>query len=105
MSLVTEYVEERQNELESERHNREGMRRVTVRLPGDAVVMLAEVAAALDKTNTGCAEELLKAAITEAWMALGPKTMEDIQRTLQGLVQGPSAKGKQGRSRAKDKPE
>lgn len=105
MSLVTEYVEERQSEVESERHNREGMRRVTVRLPGDSIVMLAEVSAALDKTNTGCAEELLKAAIQEAWLALGPKTMEDIQRTLQGLVSDSSAKGKQGKSRIKDKPE
>ena len=105
MSLVTEYVEERQNELESERHNREGMRRVTVRLPGDAVVMLAEVAAALDETNTGCAEELLRAAITEAWMALGTRTMEDIQRTLQGLVQDQNVKGKRAKAKAEGRPD
>lgn len=105
MSLVTEYVEERREELESERHNRQGMRRVTVRLPGDAFTMLAEVAVALDETNTGCAEKLMIAAVTEAWKSLEPRTMEDIKRVLQGLVPDPNATGKRGKPKDGGEPE
>ena len=43
MSRVTDYVEERRNEIESEGRMRQGMRRVTVRLPGEIFVMLAEL--------------------------------------------------------------
>ena len=103
MSLVTEYVEERQSELESNRHNRQGMRRVTVRLPGDAFAMLAEVAAALDETNTGCAEELLSAAITEAWKALEPRSVDDVKRVLLGLMPEAQADGKRSKPKAEGK--
>ena len=81
------------------------MRRVTVRLLGDAYLMLAEVAAALDETNTGCAEELLTAAITEAWRSLEPRTADDVMRVLQGLVQDGQAKGKRSKLIAEGKQE
>ena len=99
MSQVTDYVEERQNEIEDEGRMRRNMRRVTVRLPGGDFAMLAEVAAALKDTNTGCAEELLSAAIAEAWYALEPRTVEDVQRVLRQA--NPAGGGENKRSRQK----
>jgi len=82
MSRVTEYVEERQNEVADADSRQKAMKRVTVRLSGSRFAMLAEVAAALKDTNTGCAEELLGAAIEEAWHTLTPRTAEDLARVL-----------------------
>lgn len=44
--------------------------------------MLMEVAATLKDTNTGCAEELLDAAIQDAWHELAPRTMQDVAAVL-----------------------
>ena len=85
MSRITDYVEERRNEIESEGRMRQDMRRVTVRLPGEVFAMLAEVAAALQDTNTGCAEELLAAAVEDAWHTVGPRSVEDLQRVRRAI--------------------
>lgn len=80
MSRVTEYLEERQNIVADEENRSKTLRRVTVRLSGGHFAMLMEVAATLKDTNTGCAEELLTAAIEEAWSAVAPRTAEDLTR-------------------------
>lgn len=86
MSRVTDYLEERQNVVADEENRSKTLKRVTVRLSGGHYAMLMEVAAVLKDTNTGCAEELLGAAIEEAWSALGPRTTEDLARVWkQGL--------------------
>lgn len=95
MSRVTDYVEERRNEIESEGRMRQDMRRVTVRLPGEVFAMLAEVAAALQDTNTGCAEELLAAAVEDAWHAVGPRSVEDLQRVVHALGDRSRARGEE----------
>lgn len=101
MSLVTDYVEERRNQIEDEGNRRNNMKRVTVRLPGDTFAMLAEVATALEDTNTGCAEELLSAAISEAWKALEPRTIEDVQRVLKGLLTNVHSEEKENKPKKK----
>lgn len=82
MSAVSEYVEERQNVLQDEANRSKEFKRVTVRLTGHEYAMLVEVAAALKDTKTGCAEELLGAAVGEAWREVGYGTTEDVQRVL-----------------------
>lgn len=95
MSRITDYVEERRNEIESEGRMRQDMRRVTVRLPGEIFAMLAEVAAALQDTNTGCAEELLAAAVEDAWHAVGPRSVEDLQRVMRAIGDRSRAEGEE----------
>ena len=82
MSRVENYVEERQNEVEDKENHDKTLKRVTVRLSGGHYAMLTEVAAALKDTNTGCAEELLGAAIEDAWATVAERTTEDMQRVF-----------------------
>ena len=82
MSRVTDYLEERQNVVADEDNRNKTLKRVTVRLSGASYAMLKEIATALKDTNTGCAEELLDAAIQEAWQALTPRTAEDLVAML-----------------------
>lgn len=82
MSHVTDYLEERQNVVADEDSRSKTLKRVTVRLSGVSYAMLRQIAAALKDTNTGCAEELLDAAIQEAWSALAPRTTEDLLGVL-----------------------
>lgn len=82
MSRVEDYIEERQNEVADKENRDKTLKRVTVRLSGSHYAMLTKVAAALRDTNTGCAEELLAAAIDDAWFAITPRTPEDLARTL-----------------------
>ena len=82
MSRVEDYIEERQNEVADKENRDKTLKRVTVRLSGSSYAMLMEVATALKDTNTGCAEELLAAAIEDAWFAVAPRTPEDLARTL-----------------------
>lgn len=82
MSRITNYIEERQNEVADEESRQKALKRVTVRLSGASYAMLMEIAATLKDTNTGCAEELLDAAIQDAWHELTPRTTEDLSRVL-----------------------
>jgi hypothetical protein len=82
MSRVTEYVEERKDQVASDAQRQKALKRVTVRMDGDVYAMLTEVAEALKDTPTGCAEELLSAAVIEAWHALENRTQEDVFRVL-----------------------
>lgn len=82
MSRVLDYIEERQNQVDDDAQRQKALKRVTVRVDGDVYAMLTEVAEALKDTPTGCAEELMSAAITDAWHALGERTTEDVLRVL-----------------------
>ena len=83
MSKVSEYVEERRNQVADEAQRQKAFKRVTVRVDGDIYAMLTEVAKSLKDTPTGCAEELMSAAVIEAWHSLGNTAPEDIVRVLQ----------------------
>lgn len=82
MSLVTEYIEERMGQVDADSQRQKALKRVTVRLSGDIYAMLTEVAETLKDTPTGCAEELLSAAIVEAWKATGERSQEDVLRVM-----------------------
>lgn len=82
MSRILDYIEERKNQVADDAQRQKALKRVTVRVDGDVYAMLTEVAEALKDTPTGCAEELMSAAIVEAWHALGDRTMEDMARIL-----------------------
>jgi len=82
MSRILDYIEERKSQVDDDAQRQKALKRVTVRVDGDAYAMLTEVAEALKDTPTGCAEELMSAAIIEAWHALGERTTDDVLRVL-----------------------
>lgn len=82
MTRVADYVEERQNQVADDAQRQKALKRVTVRVDGDVYAMLIEVAKALKDTPTGCAEELMSAAVIEAWHAIEDRTQEDVLRVL-----------------------
>lgn len=82
MSRVVDYIEERKDQVAMDAQRQKALKRVTVRVDGDVYAMLTEVAKALEDTPTGCAEELMSAAIVEAWHALEDRTPEDMKRIL-----------------------
>lgn len=82
MSRVLDYIEERKNQVADDAQRQKALKRVTVRVDGDVYAMLMEIAEALKDTPTGCAEELMSAAIEEAWHTLGERTPEDMARIL-----------------------
>ena len=86
MSSITEYVAQREAEVEGWGRESITEKRVTVRLNMVRYAMLSEIAERLKHSNTGCAEDLLEAAIGDAWEALG-NTQDDLQRVRELAVE------------------
>lgn len=57
----------------------------------------------MQDTNTGCAEELLVAAVEDAWHSVVPRSVEDLQRVIRGASDDADAKVGKGKRRPSGK--